>query len=135
MAEAEVKRLIGLTDAFLERRSNVFFAPISMQQMATSQDVPAKGKVWAARTTFSVADVEPIGTLVNDAIRSLGNEAAHRVPLKVSVEDVHVQWSGFRAAAEPKEEEPEIEEDEKYRRLMTETTSQVTMLHCHGGFY
>lgn len=130
------QQLISLTDNFLDRKAHIFFLPISMQQMATSQDMPARGNVWAARTTVTVTAKDTVATLFQRAINGLANGPDQKVEVgDCVVEDVKAQWSGWRADVSRDEEEPEVEEGEKYERLMGEVTSDLTMLHAHGGFY
>lgn len=130
------KRILELMHGFVDRKSRHYYAPVSMQQAVTALDKPAKGHAWASRDVFpapSDDDDDAVIRVVLDAIVDLGSGAEDfTAPSSAAVK---VQWSGYKNQAQEKEKEPEISEREKYELLMKDTTSKVTMLYAHGGFY
>ncbi|KAK5987777.1 Acetyl-hydrolase [Cladobotryum mycophilum] len=79
----------------------------------------------------------PPETSIRDAlvevIESMGQKGvAVRMP---EIADVEAEWTGYRAAASPKETLPNISEAEKYREMMKECRDPTTVLYFHGGAY
>jgi hypothetical protein len=128
------RKLQQLTQTFLKNKSHLYYAPVSIQQALTTADRPANGPVWASRTTFPAPKDNAILTAVVNAVIDLGDGSRTDL-FPISLADVKVQWSGNRDGAKQTDEEPDISEKEKYRRLMKDTRSKTTILYIHGGFY
>lgn len=130
----EEKRLLEMTRKWVEEKGSMLFAPISMQQFATSKDFPAKGPQWVSRDVLKKpSHTSELSSLVLDAVCDLGTgeeQIGH-----ILVEDVKIQWTAFRPSAGPLDREPSISEEDKYRKLMNDTGSRTTILYAHGGFY
>lgn len=134
-AKAEEERLVALTDGFLSRRMDMFFQPISIQQFATSQDMPAKGNVWVARTELPGSDSQSLVNVIRDAISEFGGNSSEAYVIDTGALDVPAQWTGYRAGVSRDEPEPDVDESEKFKQLMSETKGKMVLLHAHGGFY
>lgn len=126
-----VKKLMNFTRIYNESKSHLFYLPISVQQAATTGDHPAKGQVWASRTTFPAPKDDEIVTVIREAVHELDDNCKEN--LKFSVADVNVQWSGFRSGVGKMEPEPNIPEREKYNGLMKDVNSKTTIIYVHGG--
>ncbi|KAL4878717.1 lipase/esterase [Aspergillus karnatakaensis] len=104
---------------------------ITEQQQNTMHDPGVKGNMWISRVT-----IPPSNTLKDvlcTAVRSLGTGAEEFS--KPSAEPITAEWTGYRANASAKTPEPAIPEAEKFRCLMEEVKSDVTVLYFHGGSY
>jgi hypothetical protein len=126
------KRLMRWTQKFRKEKNHLFYAPISLQQAATTADQPAKGPVWASRTAFPAPNDDSIISSITGAIQSLSGDL-NREELVATVADVKVQWSGFRSGVGENGDEPNIAEKEKYRGLMKDMKSRTTIIYAHGG--
>ncbi|KAF9888820.1 hypothetical protein FE257_008189 [Aspergillus nanangensis] len=106
---------------------------ISMQQRSTIQDPGVKGRMWVSRVTIPAPPEDAIRHALFGAIRTLGTgEEEYSSP---TVAPVTAEWTGYRARVSPNAPEPPISEADKYKHLMEETTSDVTLLYFHGGAY
>ena len=127
------RKLLALKQQFVDFMAPSYYRSISHQQAQTTVDRPAKGSVWASRSTFPrPADDAHVDALL-DAIRDLGNGMERHKWLTLA--DVKVQWTGFRAGVDKNEPEPVTDEDAKYRNLLVDSTSKITIMYFHGGFY
>ncbi|KAJ4296425.1 hypothetical protein N0V90_006470 [Kalmusia sp. IMI 367209] len=131
--EAE-QRLQKMTSDFIEKLSPVLFAPVSMQQMVTSRDTPAKGPVWVTRTTLDKpGDSHELKRVLEEAFKALA--LTQESIGDFSIEDVDVQWTAFRPSGKDKEPEPSISEQEKFDGMMKDVSADTVILYAHGGFY
>ncbi|KAL2813519.1 lipase/esterase [Aspergillus granulosus] len=106
---------------------------ITIQQQRTIQDRPVCGAIWISRVTFPASLGQSVRDVVLDIIQALGNgRQEYAVP---DLGPVTAEWTGYRATKVANAPEPNISEEEKYRRLMNMTTSPVTLLYFHGGAY
>ncbi|OAG06093.1 alpha/beta-hydrolase [Paraphaeosphaeria sporulosa] len=128
------QKLQEMTSGFIEKLKPILFAPVSMQQMVTAQDVPAKGPVWVSRTVFEKPEgSHELGSVLKDAFRALdfGGDSTY----DFTIEDVDVQWTAYRPVGKEKEPEPEITEHEKFNGMMKDVPADTVILYAHGGFY
>ncbi|PKX93487.1 alpha/beta hydrolase [Aspergillus novofumigatus IBT 16806] len=95
---------------------------ISMQQRSTIQDPGVKGRMWGA-----------IRDVLSQAIRAIGT--GDEEYLTPALAPVTAEWTGYRASVPHNAPEPSISEADKYKCLMEETTTDVTLLYFHGGSY
>ena len=109
-------------------------------QESTLRDGGVKGKTWVATAKVKApkGDEEGLREAVFKAIEDM--KPAESTPLKYSdpgLEDVEVEWTGFRSDAGKDDPPPDIPEEEKYKKLMAEPsrTSETTILYFHGGAY
>jgi len=126
------KQLMRWTQKFRKEKNHLFYAPISLQQAATTADQPAKGPVWASRTVLPAPKDNSIISSITGAIHSLSDDL-YKEDLVATLADVKVQWSGYRSGVGKNENEPDITEEEKYRGLMKDTKSRTTIIYAHGG--
>ncbi|KAF7922668.1 hypothetical protein EAE99_007245 [Botrytis elliptica] len=126
------KKLIEWTQKFRKEKNHLFYTPLSFQQAVTTADRPAKGSVWASRTVLPAPEDDSTITAITDAIYDLDNTGS-REYFETTLADVKVQWSGFRSGVGEKEDEPDISEEDKYKGLMKDTKSRITILYAHGG--
>lgn len=130
--EADAK-LLTLKQQFLDSKAPFYYASITEQQARMAIDRPARGQIWASRTVIPQPPEADVLQIVLDAIRQLGSGIEEiKDP---SLANVKVQWSGFRPGAGEKEPEPRISESAKYRSLLKDSTSDVTIVYFHGGFF
>ena len=105
--------------------------PISKQQRLF-KDPGIKGPVWISKVTLPPPP-HPLLDLLITAIESLktGSEQ-YGIPLPAPVA---AEWTGHRANARSDQPRPDLSEEQHYQRLMSEVTSDVTVLYLHGGAY
>lgn len=123
-----------MTKSLVEKLTPILFAPVSMQQMATANDVPAKGPIWVSRTTFNKPDDRgELASTLHEAFVELAPSKGS-VP-ECSIADVPVQWTAFRPSGQDKEPETTISEQEKFYGMIKDVRSDTVILYAHGGFY
>ena len=122
--------LITKTRNLLQGARNV---PLSTVQRATLIDPDVKGPSWVSRTSFPAPKDETNGprSLLERAIEALGNGAGHYT--MPSIEDVAARWTGHRPGVGEEEAEPSASEQQKYRDLMMDSKSSLTIMYFHGG--
>jgi len=106
-------------------------------QATTLKDPGIKGKIWVAKATVKApaATEETMRDAVFKAIDDMNvGEISYTKP---ELADTEVEWTGYRPDAGKEETLPDISEEEKYERLMGESTrtSETTILYFHGGAY
>jgi acetyl esterase/lipase len=106
---------------------------ISMQQRSTIQDPGVKGRMWVSRATIPAPPEGAIRDVLTQAIRALGT--GDEEYLTPALAPVTAEWTGYRASVPHNAPEPSISEADKYKCLMEETTTDVTLLYFHGGSY
>ncbi|KAI1847615.1 hypothetical protein JX265_000866 [Neoarthrinium moseri] len=134
---------------YLDLRSNVTVSflrnllgnsspsPIAKTQALTLKDPGVKGRIWISTVASQVPPEQSIRDALLAVIKSMKADLVPgdkecRIPEIVPVE---AEWTGYRAAANPNSALPEISEEEKYREMMKECKSAVTVLYFHGGAY
>lgn len=107
--------------------------PISKQQKGTLKDPGVKGRMWISRVTMPAPAEDDLRQALFGAIDDMkeDDEAYTRPP----PQPVEAEWTGYRADVAKDAPEPSISEEEKYKNLMKEVTSDVTVLYFHGGAY
>jgi acetyl esterase/lipase len=106
---------------------------LSSSQSATLRDPGVTGKKWISRYTIPKPEEDDVRQQLFKAIDDLGDGT--EIYTKPDLLPVEVEWTGYRAEAGDYDPEPDISEDEKYANLMSEVTSDVTILYFHGGAY
>lgn len=109
-------------------------------QAQTTKDPGIKGKLWIATEKILAPAKEEQGLreAVFKAIEDMkASDAGVLNYTKPDLADIEVEWTGFRPDAGKDEPLPDISEEEKYKKMMTEPcrTSQTTILYFHGGAY
>lgn len=103
---------------------------ITQQQRLTTKDPGIKGKVWVSKVTFDVPGEDDVRQMLFRVIEEMGDAEWDRCEARA----LEAEWTGYRATAKNDEPQPEgMDEKEKYDKLMSETTSKVTLLYFHGG--
>lgn len=110
--------------------------PISKIQHMSVKDPGIKGRIWISKVTMSIPSEDDIRQALFKAIEGLKEPAeaagGYREPELLPVE---AEWTGYRAGATKQSVPLKIPEDQKYKELMKEVTSPVTVLYFHGGAY
>lgn len=128
--------------------------PIGQVQRLTLKDPGIYGRKWVAKTTFPVpsnekdeegqCNVRKLLWVAFDRLCERGdgdgddkNGAGleEETFTRPELRPVEVEWTGYRAGVAVREPQPEVSELEKYRLLMREVESDVTILYLHGGAY
>lgn len=112
-------------------------SPISRSQKFTTKDAGIKGKIWVAKATMAAPKPD------NEGLREAVFKAIDEMKLgdisytKPGLEDIEVEWTGYRSEARDDEPLPDVSEDDKFSRLMQDKsrTSDTTILYFHGGAY
>ena len=122
--------LITKTRKLLEGARNV---PLSTVQRATLIEPQVKGPSWVSRTSFPAPkdDTKGSQSLLERAIEALGDGNAQYT--RPSIQAVDVRWTGHRPGVGEEEAEPSALEQEKYRDLMKDVKSPLTIMYFHGG--
>ena len=108
---------------------------LSERQALSGKDFPFKGPLHICKTEFPIANDDELQWTFLEAIAEegkCGTAGFH----SSGGESVKVEWNGYRR--ESKSGGPsrkEVVEREKYRDLIEDTTSDVTVLYVHGGGY
>ncbi|MCJ1313036.1 hypothetical protein MMC25_006712 [Agyrium rufum] len=105
---------------------------ITAYQAANGFDRPTKGPIWASRVVLDVRDEVDARVALMQVATTLGNKTGNPIaPPEMS--SVRGEWVGHRKGVDRTAVELQIPEDEKYTRLMDDTTSDLTILYVHGG--
>ncbi|KAK3715825.1 hypothetical protein LTR37_006808 [Vermiconidia calcicola] len=129
-----------LTVQVLRQMMNGKPQSISRAQTTTLKDPGVKGKTWVANATIKAPEQQDEGLreAVFDAIEAMQPEDAGVLNYtKPTLADTEVEWTGFRPDAGEKDPMPDISEQEKYTKMMSEPSrkSETTILYFHGGAY
>ncbi|KAK5169678.1 uncharacterized protein LTR77_005656 [Saxophila tyrrhenica] len=114
--------------------------PIGKVQATTLKDPGVQGKTWVAKATIPAPACEDEG-LREAVFKAIDDMKLPDAPApnytKPDLEEIEVEWTGFRPDAAKTDKLPDISEAEKYKRLMAEPTrtSETTILYFHGGAY
>ena len=114
--------------------------PIGQLQAVMLQDPGVKGPMWIAKATIPPPDSAQQGLTeaVFRAIEELKVDPSDELKYtKPGLVDVEVEWTGYRPGAAKDAPLPNIDEKEKYARLLGEDTriNDTTVLYFHGGAY
>ena len=107
--------------------------PLSVWQRQSTKERPADGPVWVSRVTFLPPEDNVRQALFN-AIKTLSSYGSETFT-PPSLVPVRAEWTGFRNGVGATSPEANIPEAQKYQKLMTEVTSDITILYVHGGGY
>ncbi|KAJ6096200.1 hypothetical protein N7486_006946 [Penicillium sp. IBT 16267x] len=101
-------------------------------QKNSMRDPGIKGPMWVAKITLPQPELD-VRDAVLRAIEILGTgQETFDIP---GIKAVEAEWTGYRSGVDKKEPQPDISEEEKYRALRKEITSDMTILYMHGGAY
>jgi hypothetical protein len=96
------------------------------------RDPGIKGPMWVSKATLPQPENE-VQDAVIKAIEELksGGET-YDIP---GVGPVEAEWTGYRKGVGKNEPQPDISEEEKYRKLRGDSDSDMVILYFHGGAY
>ncbi|KAI1337028.1 alpha/beta hydrolase fold-domain-containing protein [Xylariaceae sp. FL0016] len=110
--------------------------PISRTQAMTLKDPGVQGRIWISTVAAQVPPETGIRDALLEAVAALDESGADVASLRVpDIVPIEAEWTGYRAAARKDAKPPTISEEEKYREMMKECKSSVTVLYFHGGAY
>jgi hypothetical protein len=109
-----------------------FKLPVGKQQKGSMRDPGIKGPMWVSKATLPQPENE-VQDAVIKAIEELksGGET-YDIP---GVGPVEAEWTGYRKGVGKNEPQPDISEEEKYRKLRGDSDSDMVILYFHGGAY
>ena len=102
-------------------------------QRSTLRDPGIKGELWVSKVEVPPPQEDETRETLFQAIDDLKEES--QTYIKPSYVPVGAEWTGYRANAQKDSSLPSISEEEKYKSLVSETKSSVTILYFHGGAY
>ena len=107
-------------------------SPLAKTQKNSMRDPGIQGPMWVAKVTLPEPEFD-VRDAVLRAIEDLdGSGGTFDVPAIAAVE---AEWTGYRSGVKKHEPLPDVSEEEKYRELCKEATSDTTVLYFHGGAY
>ena len=109
-----------------------FFLPIGVQQKQSMRDPGIKGPMWVSKVTLPAPE-DAVQDALFKAIEDLksGGETFD-VP---GVRPVEAEWTGYRSGTSKNAPQPDISEEDKYKKLQEESQSDTVILYFHGGAY
>lgn len=106
-------------------------ATISKQQKASLKDPGIKGKMWISKVTFAHPGGDEVRKLLISAVENVKEDGSlYAVPEMAPVE---AEWTGYRANVDASRPRRDLSEGQHYEKLMSEVSSDVTILYFHGG--
>ena len=106
---------------------------ITQKQEETTKDVPIKGPVWISKFEVPASSDDDSRELLLQLIDQINEKnIRYDCPLSASL---RFEWVGFRKDASRNMPEPLISEQKKFHKLLSETTSPLTILYVYGGTF
>jgi len=105
--------------------------PLSKQQKASLKDPGIKGKMWVSKATFPSPETDDVRKLLLSAVEDLKEDGNIYTPPELA--PVEAEWTGYRANVDANRPRLDLSEAQHYERLMSEVSSDVTILYLHGG--
>lgn len=96
---------------------------------------PVSGPIWVSRVTIPTPPEDNLRQLLFTVIDQLkeSNDESYAKPKTLPVT---AEWNGFRNGVSLREPEPsDMGEAEKYKNLISQVESDVTVLYIHGGAF
>ncbi|PBP26982.1 alpha/beta-Hydrolase [Diplocarpon rosae] len=113
--------------------------PLSKIQRMSLKAPEIKGRIWVSKVVLKRPEEEDVWSKLQEAIdmlRGEGEETGEKGGVRApGVVDVEAEWTGYRAGATRSSVELKISEEDKYKEMMKEVESPVTVLYFHGGAY
>lgn len=149
-AEVALKHTLGLSELsrYLDLRSELVVTilrsilqpsqprPISLVQSMSIRDPGVKGKLWVSKYTAPAPPEPAARDAVVAAVKAMQDPSVPEPRLRVpELAAVEAEWTGYRAAASPRETLPGIPELDKYHSMNMECSRPTTILYFHGGAY
>lgn len=105
--------------------------PVGTQQRRSMRDPGIKGPMWISKVELPAPE-EDVRNAVVDAADGLKTSESQTFEIP-PVRPVEAEWTGYRSGVDKKAPQPELSEEEKYKRLRKESKSDMTILYLHGG--
>lgn len=109
---------------------------VTKTQHMLNKDPGVKGRIWVATAKLPAPEEDNARQELFKAIEQMKEPGelpgGFKEPELLPVE---AEWTGYRANATSSSVPPKITEEEKYKELMKEVSSPVTVLYFHGGAY
>jgi len=105
--------------------------PISKQQKASLKDPGIKGKMWISKVAFQAPEQDDVINTLLGAVEDLKEGGETYTPPKLA--PVEAEWTGYRANVDANRPRLDLSEAQHYEKLMSEFSSDVTILYFHGG--
>ncbi|EDU51218.1 acetyl-hydrolase [Pyrenophora tritici-repentis] len=106
--------------------------PVAKIQRMTCKDPGVKGKIWVSKVKLDVPGEDDVRQMMFKAIEDMGT--GEEQWMKPEQRPLEAEWNGYHADVKDDEPEPAgMNEEDKYKNLMKETKSKVTVLYFHGG--
>ncbi|CAL3968763.1 hypothetical protein PZA11_004750 [Diplocarpon coronariae] len=113
--------------------------PLGKIQLMSLKAPEIKGRIWVSRLVLKRPDEDDVWSKLEsaiDALRGEGEESGEKGGVRApGVVDVEAEWTGYRAGATRSSLELKIPEEDKYKEMMKEVESPITVLYFHGGAY
>lgn len=105
--------------------------PVSKQQKASLKDPGIKGKMWISKVKFPSPGEDEVRRLLVEAVDNMKEDGStYTVP---EIAPVEAEWTGYRANVDANRPRLDLSEAQHYEKLMSEVSSDVTILYFHGG--
>ena len=115
-------------------RSRLAWNTISVRQSWSTKEKEVRGPLWVSRVTFPAAGDNHLLRLITDSISSLGDGGSgHENYTLPPVVPVSAEWVGWRSGISAKEPEPLVSEEQKYKSILKDVSSSVTVFYLFGG--
>jgi hypothetical protein len=125
----EQQRIIKKTcDAYL----SLPLVPISQTQAQSSRDRPAKGGVWISRSIFPASTETGLKDALFEVIDQL-KSPEHLISKDLEQVNVKVEFIGAKKAPVEDDEDADVGEPEKLKRIEKEWNKEMAILYIHGG--
>ena len=109
---------------------------ISSTQKLTLNDPGVKGRIWVS--TYA-APAPPETSIRDSLLKTIQGMKDSSLPEPLfrtpELSPVEAEWTGYRAAAAPKDPLPQLSAKDMYDEMMKECTQPTTVLYLHGGAY
>ena len=128
--DLKTELIVKLIRSFLSGKPR----PLGAQQAASLRDPGIKGKMWISKVTLQAPESTDVLNILCKAVDDMkedGNEKYTTPPICA----VEAEWTGFRPAVDSNRPRLDLTEEQHYKRLMAEVSSDVTILYMHGGVY
>ena len=105
--------------------------PISKQQKASLKDPGIRGKMWISKVTFQAPREDDVKDLLISAVEDL--KEGREIYKHSKLAPVEAEWTGYRANVDSNRPRLDLSERDHYKKLISEVSSDVTILYFHGG--
>ena len=104
------------------------------RQQVSLKDPGIEGKIWISKVELAPPEIPQLADVFYDAVDELKTTPTD-IYTKAPILPVEAEWTGYRPNVDSNCQRPDLTEHEHYERLMSDTTSPVTILYFHGGAF